>query len=296
MSRFFAFTLLALLAGGPGTATAQGKLLLTGGVSSVEGVAGGGLSPWAVTGSYATRGQFGGTAFVSAAETQDYSLRIVGAALTWSDRVEVSVARQDFDTARTGAALGLPGLHLKLDVLGAKLRLAGDAVLDSDRWMPQIAVGVQHKRLDAGGLAPTLAALGAQREGTDLTLSATKLFLAESLLANLTLRATKANQNGLLGFGGSAHDRLRWQPELSLALLLSRHWVVGLEYRAMPDNLNPSALGDGLRADDWSDLFVAWAPNKQLSVTLAYVDLGPIVPAVAARRQQGAYLSLQGAF
>jgi hypothetical protein len=37
-------------------------------------------------------------------------------------------------------------------------------------------------------------------------------------------------------------------------------------------------------------VFVAWAPNKHLSLTLAYVQLGNIV---GHRRQQGAYLSAQ---
>jgi len=40
-------------------------------------------------------------------------------------------------------------------------------------------------------------------------------------------------------------------------------------------------------------VFVAWAPNKTVSVTAAYVDLGRIVPAVQTRRQTGGYLSLQ---
>ncbi|MDP3170098.1 MAG: DUF3034 family protein, partial [Polaromonas sp.] len=36
-----------------------GKLLLTGGVSSIDGAAGGGLTPWAVIGSNATEGEVG---------------------------------------------------------------------------------------------------------------------------------------------------------------------------------------------------------------------------------------------
>jgi hypothetical protein len=51
-----------------------------------------------------------------------------------------------------------------------------------------------------------------------------------------------------------------------------------------------------LKEDDWADVFVAWAPNKHLSLTLAWVDLGRIVPAVATRRQTGAYLSAQLAY
>jgi hypothetical protein len=280
----------------PGMHHGSGKLLLTGGVSSIDGAAGGGLTPWAVTGSYATVGEIGATAHLTRVKTADYAMLTYGAALGINDRLEFSLARQDFDTAATGTALGLPGLHLKQDIVGAKLRLAGDAILDSDTPMPQIAVGLEHKRTHASGLAPTLAALGAKTSGTDLYLSATKLFLAQGVLVNGTLRATKANQNGLLGFGGTNHAGLTWQPEVSLAWLMRKNIAIGAEYRAKPDNLNPSILADGLKEDDWVDLFVAWAPSKHLSLTLAWVDLGRIVPAVATRRQTGTYLSAQLAF
>jgi hypothetical protein len=182
--------------------------------------------------------------------------------------------------------------------------LAGDAVLDSDTLMPQIAIGVQHKRLQSSGLDSTLATLGAQRSGTDLYVSATKLFLAQGLLVNGTLRATNANQNGLLGFGatlGGSKNSYRLQPELSVAWLLRKDLAVGFECRAMPNRLqragNAAGLGNGLAADDWKDLFIAWAPNKNLSLVLAYVDLGRIVPATTRQRKQtGVYLSAQLAF
>ena len=282
----------------PAQAQAAGKLLLTGGVSTIDGAAGGGLTPWAVTGSHATQGQIGATAFATGVNTTDYRLLAAGVALAWGDRAEVSLARQDFDTGSNLAPLGLPGLHLRQDILGLKLRLAGDAVLDSDRWMPQVAVGLLHKRSDVGALAPTLfGPLGARRSGTDVYVSATKLLLAPGVLINATVRATQANQGGLLGFGGSQGQGYRVMPELSVAKLLSRQVAVGLEYRAKPDNLNASVLGQGaLQEDDWFDIFVAWAPSKHLSITAAWVDLGRIAPAVQPRRQTGAYLSLQGAF
>jgi hypothetical protein len=286
--------LLALAA--TAAAAAGSKLLLTGGVSSIDGAAGGGLTPWAPTGSYATAGEWGATAFATAVATGDYRLKVGGVAVGWNETLELALARQDFDTGATGMALGLPGLHLRQDIVGVKWQLAGDAVLDSDRLMPAVAVGVQARRLDAGGLAPMLAALGARRGGTDVYLSATKLFLAPGILLNGTLRATRANQNGLLGFGATAHDRYRLQPELSVAWLLRRSLAVGAEWRSKPNHLDPSLLGHGLQEDDWGDLFVAWAPSKHLSVTAAWVDLGRIVPALAARRQTGGYLSLQLAY
>lgn len=184
------------------------------------------------------------------------------------------------------------------------MRVAGDAILDSDRLMPQIAVGLEYKTLGSTGLDPTLAALGAKRNGTDFYASATKLFLGQSLLLNGTLRATKANQNGLLGYGatlGGSQNSYALQPEFSAAYLVSKNVVVGAEYRFMRNKLQQAGaaagLGDGLRSQDWKDVFVAWAPTKNLSLTLAYVDLGVIVPATtASRKQRGYYLSAQIAF
>jgi hypothetical protein len=267
-----------------------GKLLLTGGVSSIDGAAGGGLTPWAVTGGYGTAGEFGGNLFATRIETQDFSLNDFGLALAWNDRIELSLARQDFDTGPVGNAFGLPGLRLKQDILGLKLRVFGDAVLDSDTWTPQVAIGAQYKKADAGGLTPTLESLGVDDSGTDFYVSATKLFLAQGVLVNGTLRATRANQNGLLGFGSSGHDHYSMQPEFSVAWLLNRNLAVGAEYRFKPDNLRDNPA---LKEDDWADVFVAWAPTKFASITAAYVDLGKIVPGVVDKRQRGYYLSLQ---
>ena len=281
-----------------------GKLLLTGGVSSIDGAAGGGLTPWAVIGSNATDEEIGGSAYFTRVGTRDYGLNIAGAAVGIHDRYELSVAQQDFNTRGTGTALGLPGLHLKQTIFGAKVRVLGDAVLDSDTLMPQVAVGIQYKTLGSTGLDGTLDALGAKRSGTDFYVSATKLFLSSGLLVNGTLRATKANQNGLLGYGatlGGKENNYSLQPEISVAYLLSKNLVVGAEYRFMRNKLEQAGkaagLGGGLRSQDWKDVFIAWAPSKNFSLTLAYVDLGVIVPVTtASRRQTGYYASAQVAF
>jgi hypothetical protein len=82
---------------------------------------------------------------------------------------------------------------------------------------------------------------------------------------------------------------------------LSSKVAIGAEYRFMPNNLQTAGqtagLGNGLQSSNWKDLFVAWAPTKNLSITAAYVDLGLIVPATTNQRSQtGAYLSAQVAF
>lgn len=264
----------------------SGKLLLTGGVTQVEGSAGGGLTPWAVIGGYGTRDQIGANAFYTRVALDDYTLDSYGALVGFYDRVELSFARQRFDTEAVGAALGLGrGFTIGQDVLGLKVRIAGDAVLEQDAWMPQIAVGLQRKDNDRGDL---LAAIGARSDsGTDFYLSATKLFLAQSLLLNATLRFTEANQFGILGFGGDKDDGHEPHLEASAAWLLNRNLAIGAEYRSKPDNLDIAGEGSA-----W-DVFVAWAPAKRVSLTVAWVDLGNIV---IADNQGGLYASLQVGF
>lgn len=265
----------------------NGKLLLTGGVTSIDGAAGGGLTPWAVIGSYATSGEIGATAFITRATTQDYRLTIYGAAVGFKDRVEVSIARQEFD-----ASVVVPGTMLKLDIVGLKAKLAGDAVLDPDRWMPQIAVGVEWKRVNPGpAVGGVLDSVDAKRDGIDVYLSATKLFLARGILVNGTLRATRANQNGLLGFGSAETRGYSVKPEFSVAYLLRKNLAVGAEYRSKPDNL--AFAGEAFREQAWKDLFIAWAPTKRVSITAAYADLGNVV---GHEHQTGAYVSVQLAY
>jgi Protein of unknown function (DUF3034) len=264
----------------------QGKLLLTGGVSSIEGAAGGGLTPWAVTGSYASAGEFGATAHATYVRSEDFALAGYGVAATLYDRLELSVARQEFDTRAAGAALGLgAGFKFKQNIYGAKLRIAGDAVLDSDTLMPQVAIGVQHKRNEQGNV---VRLIGAKDDvGTDFYLSATKLFLAQGILLNGTLRATQANQNGVLGFGGDKQSSYQLMPEISVAYLVNRNLAIGAEYRKKPSNLGFA------REQDWADAFIAWAPSKHVSLTAAYVSLGDIA---TVKNQHGWYLSAQLAF
>lgn len=193
-----------------------------------------------------------------------------------------------------------PGQHVKMDVLGLKFKVAGDAILDSDSLMPQIAVGLQYKSVSPGSLQSVFSFLGTRTSGTDFYVSATKLLLAQGVLVNGTLRSTNGNQNGLLRFGAGAPGKNSRSlvPEFSVAYLINKNLAVGAEYRFKPNNLEAlgraAGLGNALAEDDWKDIFIAWAPNKNASVTLAYVDLGRIVPGVtASRRQTGYYVSAQ---
>lgn len=303
--RISAMTIAVLGALAAMPAKAQtGKLVLTGGVSTIEGAGGGGLTPWAFIGTQATENEWGVATNLTHIRTDDYSLNAQGVSFGWDDKLELSLGRQSLDTGITGQGLGLPGLKLDQTIVGVKYKLFGDGVLDSDSNLPQVAIGLQHKSLDSTGLDATLNALGAKRTGTDFYVSGTKLFLKQGILVNGTLRATKANQNGLLGFGarlGGDETDYDFVPEVSLAKLLRNNVAVGVEYRVMPNKLEnagrAAGLGNGLAADDWTDLFVAWAPTKNVSLTAAYVDLGRIVPATTGNRdQRGVYVSAQFAF
>lgn len=264
----------------------QGRLLATGGATQVEGAAGGGIVPWAVLAGYGTEDELGGTAFYTRVDTGDYALDAYGAAFTLYNRLELSVARQSFDLGALQRQLDLPWDSLDQDILGAKLRIAGDLVYTR---MPQVSVGVQRKRLRDGTLP---LALGARDDaGTDVYASATKLFLDAAggyqLLLNGTLRSTRANQGGLLGFGGDRKAGRSVVFEGSAAVLPNPRLALGVEYRQKPDNLGFA------REDDWYDVFVAWFPNKHVAVVGAWAELGSIA---TLDRQRGAYLSLEVGF
>jgi hypothetical protein len=277
LGKSFAIAALAF----PVLAAAGDRLLATGGAQQIEGAAGGGLVPWAVIAGYGTRDQVGGSAFYTRANVDDFDLTTYGAAAGLFDRVELSASRQRFDAASV-----VPGLTLAMDTLGAKVRLSGDAVYEQDSPWPQLALGIQYKRNTSMEI-PT--AVGAARgSDTDVYLAATKVWLAglagRNVLANVTLRSTRANQFGLLGFGGDRKNSRSLQPEVSAAVMLTDRLVLGAEYRAKPDNLG------AFKEEDASDVFLAWFLHRNVAVTAAWANLGSIA---GKPRQDGAYLSVQ---
>ena len=268
------FGLICLAFASSGLA-ASGKLLATPGVSQVEGSAGGGIVPWAQLAGYASDEEIAINGFCSRADVSDYSLDVCGAQLNIYDRVEFSYAEQRFE---------VPALNTDIEqsITGAKVRLYGDIVYS--KW-PQLSLGVQHKSLDDGSIANLLGA--EDTSGTDIYLAASKLHLGAldgyNWFWNTTFRYSDANQLGLLGFGGPDSDK-ELLFEASTAVFLTHQIAVGVEYREKSNNL-------GLGEQDWQDVFVAWFPNKYVSVTAAWLDLGSIA---GAKDQTGWYLSVTG--
>ncbi|SDI70706.1 Protein of unknown function [Pseudomonas flavescens] len=268
------------------TVAGEGRLLATGGASSLEGAAGGGITPWAVLAGYGEQGEWGADVFATRVQTADYRLDVAGVAAAYDNRIELSYARQRFDLGNLARDLSLPENSLSQDIFGIKVRLFGDLIYDQ---LPQVSLGIAHKR-QKDFLIPSL--VGAQRdEDTEGYLTASRLILGGAfgynLLLNGGVRYSRANELGLLGFGGDRRDRRSLLKEGSVAVLLDRQWAVGVEYREKPDNL--SFAGES----DWADLFVAYFPNKRLAVVLAYARLGEIA---TLDNQNGTYLSVQGSF
>ena len=255
----------------------SGKLLATPGVSQIEGSAGGGIVPWAQLAGYASDDEFSINGFCSRADITDYTLDVCGAQLNVFNRVEFSYALQQFD---------VPAFSTKIEqsITGVKVRLYGDIVYSP---LPQLSVGITHKSLNDGAVAKLIGAK--ETSGTDVYLAASKLHLGAvagyNWFWNVTTRYSKANELGLLGYGSaSTNSGSRILFEGSTAIFFSREVAVGIEYRQKSDNLN---LGE----QDWKDVFVAWMPNKSVSVTAAYLNLGRIA---GANDQTGWYVSVTG--
>ena len=260
------------------------RLTGTWGVSQIEGAGGGGLVPWALITGSGSRDAVGAIAFATRTRTQGgFGLNVAGAAVGLHDTVEASLTQWRFGLSDT-----VPGQSLKLNIVGLKWRVFGDTVYDQDKPWPQLAIGAQFKHNPAFGIPAALGA--AHARDTDFYVAATKVWLAGlggfNTLANLSLRSTRANQFGLLGFGGPLSDRRSWRAEASLAVLLRDDLALGGEWREKPNNLA------SFREERAADLFAAWFVNRHLSLTLAWVDLGNIANKPS---QRGAYLSLQGA-
>lgn len=269
---------LSVLVAGPAAASG-GRLLATGGVTMIEGSAGGGLVPWAVLSSYAEDDEWGGTVTVSQADVSDFRLSVMGASVNFHNRLELSFAKQTFDLTTIGG-------DLTQNILGAKYRLAGDIIYGQ---LPQVSLGVQYKENTRFGLPE---AVGARRDSdVDAYLAISRAWLAgpfdRTWLVNATVRATRANETGLLGFGGDLNDSHELMLEAAVGVFLHRSLAVGVEYKQKPSNL--SFAGES----DWASMFIAWFPSKSVAITGAYIDLGEIA---GLSGQEGFYLSLQASF
>ncbi|MFS2157975.1 DUF3034 family protein [Pseudomonas sp. Pseusp122] len=270
----------------PAAEADNGRLVATGGASSIEGGAGGGVIPWAVLTGYGEEGEWGASAFATHVDLPDYTLDVAGMAASYGNRVELSYAHQRFDLGTLVHKLSLPDDNLSQDIFGVKVRLFGDLIYDN---LPQVSLGLEYKHQN-DFLIPSL--VGARRDSdVEGYLTASRLFMGAAfgynVVVNGGVRYSRANETGLLGFGGDRRDSRSLLKEGGVAVLFNPHWALGMDYREKPDNL--SFAGES----DWVDLFVGYFPNKHVSFVLAYARLGEIA---TLDNQNGTYLSIQGSF
>jgi hypothetical protein len=270
----------------------QGKLLLTAGFNDAEGVGGGGLVPFALITGYESSDSWGANAHYTFAPLRDFDLKAYGLGVGLLDRIEATYTRQEFEATSTA----LDGVKVSQDIFGLKVRLLGDAVYGQDSWLPQLAAGVQFKHqrgIENAGPLVSPKQLGASREdGNDYYLAATKILLDQSLLLNATVRYTKANQLGLLGFGGDRDDGYQFEFAGTVAYVVTRKLAIGGEYRSKPHNLSVDDEGAA-----W-DIFAAWAPLRTISFVAAYLNLGSVLAPVTGvtADQDGPYVCVQVGF
>ena len=331
----------------------DGKVLATPGVQMTDGAAGGGITPWAVIAGYETRDGINGNVHYTYVNLPNYSLNSIGASIGFFDRFEISYTNDVLPTGSTFDTVGLvtntlngllsdptlgPVLNtlgltgtadtgirpwnttIRMNVVGAKLRVFGEAIYDSDNLIPQVSIGGFYKWNANKQLLKTLGADKA--DDWEAYISATKIFFPIDTLINVTVRYSSANQTGLVGFGGPNGNHKTFRPEVSVAYLLAKNTAIGGEWQQHSSNLSSVHLG-GLnlssitnnpllsalpvtgttlgalsttltqQESDWYDAFVAFFPNKHLSITMAYAMLGNIT---LTPSQNGYYISLQASF
>ena len=296
----YAFALSSILLSFPALSDTGSKLIATGGITSFEGSAGGGLTPWALIAGYASQDEVAATANLQNLSTGEYQLNSFGISVGAFDTFEVSLQKQSLDVssgvvtnvfnALTGGptpALIAPSTQIEQTVFGLKYKVFGDAVFSESAYLPQVAIGLQYKKNSSFDSSLSLfnaavpvpnagvpALLGAKDDsGADVYVSATKVWLGaangNNLLFNATARYTKANTFGLLGFGSVTDDDYALEWAASLAMFTGTNTIIGAEVRQQTDR-----LGGLAKADTATDFFITYLPSKTWSVTGAIVDLG----------------------
>lgn len=262
------------------------RALGTSGLSSLEGASGGGIATWATIGGYGSNKSMGMAFHYSYVNITNYWDQNAGAVLGIHDRVEISYSHNFFQTRGTGALLGIGrGYQFDLDTGGIKVRLFGH--IADKTLIPQISIGGMYKH---DGDSKVIHEVGSKHvNGGDAYVAVTKLFPKIGLLVDTTMRLTKGNQWGILGFGGDRNDNYYPQFEGSLGYLpwFAPGLVVGVEYRTKPRNQNFTP------ESNWFDVYASYFVNKHLNITAAYVSLGTIA---TFRNQTGVYFSAQTGF
>ncbi|MDD5097513.1 MAG: DUF3034 family protein [Candidatus Omnitrophica bacterium] len=195
----------------------------------------------------------------------------IGVADTFFKRLEVSYGYEAIaqDNATTK----------RKNNLGAKLLLLPENSFDT-KFLPAISVGSILKHTSNVGL-------GTDSSGVDFYLVATKLItqLPRPVLLSGGVLSTKGKVTGVFGFDKDRAETLFG----NLDIILPWNFIAGFEYK------QGARYEDFKNANYW-DAHLAWTPNKNLSLILAYVDAGKYKSSTVTGLGNGVVLSAQYVF
>lgn len=164
-----------------------------------------------------------------------------------------------------------PDLNLGLDLIGWKAHLAGATRQDADSALPQLAAGIAHRSLAAGGVAATLDALGTDRHRVDAYVAASHRLASPGPVLHGSLHLTRFP--AAEAWGSASTD----QHPYSLQAALATDWAcqptlsLGAEIRFRPLSLSGQITGPA-RAG-WQSVHLAWTPSRQIEVSAAWMML-----------------------
>lgn len=195
----------------------------------------------------------------------------VGVADTFFKRLEVSYGYESINQENTTAK--------HKNNVGAKILLLPENSFQT-KFLPAISVGSIYKHTSNVGS-------GVDTSGQDYYLVATKLItqLPRPVLLSAGVLSTKGKTTGVFGYD---KDR-RATGFGNIDVILPWNLIAGFEYK------QGAHYKDWKDADYW-DAHIAWTPNKNLTLILAYVDAGDHKSASKVGLGNGVVLSGQYAF
>jgi hypothetical protein len=195
----------------------------------------------------------------------------IGVANTFYKRLEVSYGYESINQTDSTAK--------HKHNIGTKLLVLPENSFNSN-WVPAVSVGGILK--NTAGNGPDV-----DESGSDYYVVGTKLItqLPKPVLLSGGLLSTDSKVTGVFGYDKNRDTTLFGNVDV----ILTDQFIVGFEYK------QGAKFKDWKDADYW-DAHVAWTPNKDLTVVLAYVNAGSAHSASKVGLGDGVVLSAQYAF
>ena len=195
----------------------------------------------------------------------------IGVADTLFKKLEISYGYESINQANSAAK--------HKNNLGAKFLLLAENEFDT-KFIPAVAVGGIFKHASNVGI-------GTDAYGVDYYLVATKLIaqLPRPVLLSGGVLSTKGKVTGVFGFDDERETT--WFS--NIGVVLPADLIAGFEYK------QGAKYPDWKDADYW-DAHLAWTPNKNLTLVVAYVDAGDYKSSHKVGLGNGVVLSAQYAF